>query len=81
MPFLLVSKLRLIEVFNTPNTKSISTIFWVNILVMDMLSVSLNPSLPPISQNTFSDGIQIVVDMGQIKYIIVHGKWNYRNTL
>jgi len=43
MPFLLVSKLRLIEVFNTPNTKSTSTIFWVNILVMDMLSVSLNP--------------------------------------
>ena len=65
--FLLVSKLRLIELFNTPNTKSISTIFRVNIPVMDMLSVSLKPSLPPISQNTFGDGIQKVVDMGQIK--------------
>ena len=65
--FLLVSKLRLIEVFNTPNTKSISTIFRVNIPVMDMLSVSLKPSLPPISQNTFGDGIQKVVDMGQMK--------------
>ena len=74
MPFLLVSKLRLIEVFNTPNTKSISKNFRVNILVMDMLSVSLNPSFPRISENTFGDGIQKVVDMGQIKYIIVHGK-------
>ena len=34
---------------------------------MDMLSVSLKPSLPPISENTFGDGIQKVVDMGQIK--------------